>query len=192
MYRFTTIELRDIAISLVVLCVVFSYPEFVSDPSFFAVSFLAVGIAFMGHELSHKFAAIRAGYWAEYRMWTNGLLMALMFSIATGGMFVFAAPGAVYFRTEPFYSGSGKRKFIRISMAGITFNIIAMWILLGLYFGTGIGLLSYMALINGWLAVFNLLPFGALDGEKIMKLDKRTWVLLFSAASIGFVLAQFF
>ena len=81
---------------------------------------------------------------------------------------------------------------MRISMAGITFNIIAMWAFLGLYFATGIGLLSYMALINGWLAVFNLLPFGALDGEKIMRLDKRTWVMLFSVAAVGFVLAQFF
>jgi Zn-dependent protease len=186
---FSLIETRDILISVLVLCVVFSYPEFITSPSFFFVSLLVVGIAFMGHELSHKFVAIRQGLWSEYRMWPQGIMMALLFSIATGGMFVFAAPGAVYFRSGWPGIGPGRKGMIKISMAGITFNIVLMWAALVLFFATGAGIFSYMALINGWLAIFNLIPVSMLDGQKLMKLDKKVWSVLFSAAMAGFVLS---
>jgi Zn-dependent protease len=189
--HFSAIEVRDIVISLVVLSAVFSYPEFTANPLFFLVSLLVVGIAFMGHELFHKFAAIREGFWSEYRMWPQGLFMALILALATGGAFIFAAPGAVYFKTQ-WFPTTGREQLRNISMAGITFNVAFMWLSLALFFYTGIGILSYMALINGWLAIFNLLPFGMLDGHKLFRLDRRIWAALFILAASGFVLVQLF
>ncbi len=188
--KFSMTEVRDIVISMAVLCFLFSYPEVLSAPAFFLTSLLAVGIAFMGHELSHKFAAIREGYWSEYRMWPQGLAMAALLALATGGAFIFAAPGAVQFSPGMFQRMPDRRQLRRISMAGITFNVALMWACLALFAATGLSMLSYMATINGWLAIFNLLPFGMLDGEKLFRLDKRTWSALLAVAAAGFVIAQ--
>jgi Zn-dependent protease len=189
--HFSRIEARDIAISVGVLCVVFSYPEFLSSPGFFLFSFLAVGVAFIGHELSHKFMAIRAGFWAEYRMWPQGILLAAILAIATGGRLIFAAPGAVYFREKWMRAGKRKKQLLRISIAGVVFNVVVMWALFAGLMATGYAPLAYMASINGWLAIFNLVPFGGLDGQKVFALDKRIWGLLLALAASGFVLLQF-
>ena len=185
---FSREEVRDILVSVLVLTIVFSYPEFLGSPYFLLVSFLAVGIAFMGHELAHKFTAIRYGLWSEYRMWSHGLLMALLFALATNGSFIFAAPGAVYFASEWAFSRPGKRELRNISMAGISFNIALMWSTLALLFLTGLSLFGYIAIINGWLAVFNLIPFGGLDGAKLFRLDRNAWTALFMLALAGFVI----
>ena len=104
MRSFSALEIRDITISLVALSLVFSFPEFLTEPFFFVTSLLVVGVAFMGHELSHKFTAIRYGFWSEYRMWPQGIMMAVLFALASGGAFIFAAPGAVYFSGGSFFN----------------------------------------------------------------------------------------
>ncbi|UCD02964.1 MAG: site-2 protease family protein [Candidatus Aenigmatarchaeota archaeon] len=188
---FSFIEARDILISIVVLCIIFSYPEVITNPLFFVTSLLVVGVAFMGHELSHKFVAIRQGFWSEYRMWPQGLVMAVLLAFATGGALIFAAPGAVYFRSGLFSRSPGEKGLTKIAMAGISFNIALMWISLALYYFSGFAILAYMALINGWLAIFNLLPFGMLDGQKLFRLNRDIWALLLVLAVIGFILVQF-
>jgi Zn-dependent protease len=189
---FSQTEIRDIIVSILVLCVVFSYPEILFDPSFIIVSLLVVGIAFIGHELSHKFAAIRHGFWSEYRMWPQGLVMALLFALATNGSVIFAAPGAVYFSGGSLFRQPGRKELTEISMAGITFNVILLWISLSLFYLSGLSILRYMAFINGWLAIFNLLPFGGLDGQKLLRLNNTIWGALFALAIAGFVISQFF
>jgi Zn-dependent protease len=42
--------------------------------------------------------------------------------------------------------------------------------------------LSVGALLNAFLAVFNLVPFGVLDGYKIFSWDKKVWVALFGVS----------
>lgn len=187
---FSSIELRDIIISILVLCVVFAYPEILSDLSFFLVSLAAVGLAFMGHELCHKYAAMRHGFWSEYRMWPQGIMMAMLFALATNGAVIFAAPGAVYF-SSGMSRRPKRRELIEISMAGIAFNVVLMWVCAAASLFTGLYIFGYMAFINGWLAIFNLLPFGGLDGHKLLRLDKSIWGALFSLAVAGFVVSQF-
>ncbi len=188
---FSATEVTHIVISVLVLCVVFSYPEFLADPYFFLVSLAVLGVAFMGHELSHKFTAIREGFRSEYRMWPQGLAIAVLLALASGGSFVFAAPGAVYFEGGTFFRRPGRKALTRISMAGITFNVALMWTSLLLFFVSGLSVLSYMAMINGWLAIFNLLPFGMLDGRKLFGLNRNLWIVLIVLAAAGFLLSNF-
>ena len=37
----------------------------------------------------------------------------------------------------------------------------------------------YGAWINSFVALFNLIPFGAMDGLKILLWDKKTWIIAF-------------
>ena len=40
------------------------------------------------------------------------------------------------------------------------------------------------ALINAFMAVFNLIPFGVLDGLKVFRWSKPVWLVLFALAAL--------
>jgi Zn-dependent protease len=152
----------------------------------FAVSLATVGSGFVLHELSHKFVAQRYRYWAEFRMWPLGLVLALVTS--TLG-FIFAAPGATYI------SGSNisRSQNGKISIAGPLTNVavaaafVPVWLLgSGLFLGF---LGSEGVFINVFLALFNLLPVGPLDGAKVFNWSKVAWVAVF--LPLGAVFAFF-
>ncbi len=134
---------------------------------------VVVGFGFVLHELAHKFTAIRYGYWAEYKMWFQGLILALVTSYFG---FVFAAPGAVYIHG---YNIKKSENGI-ISLAGPATNImLAVLFLISIPLASQYGLLSLAILgatINSFLAVFNLIPLVVLDGAKIFKWNPLIWV----------------
>ncbi len=135
------------------------------------VSLLTVGTGFVLHELMHKFVAERYGYWAEFRMWPLGILLALMTSLIG---FIFAAPGATYI------SGSTitTRENALISLAGpltnLTIGILFLpFLLLGNGIWAEIGSLGFG--VNTFLALFNMLPILPLDGAKVFGWSKVIW-----------------
>ena len=141
----------------------------------YSIAALTVGIAFLLHELAHKYVAQRFGCWAEFRSFDTGLLLAVLMSF-TG--FIFAAPGAVLVGGIVSTSENGK-----ISAAGPITNIFLSFLFLLLY--TFIPLKGYLfwlvisgISINAWLAVFNLIPVWNLDGSKILRWDIRVWAVL--------------
>ncbi len=185
-FSFSPREVKEILMAVAVLAFVFSYPEVMKNTELLLFSLLSVGIAFLGHELSHKFAAQRYGYFAEFRLWPFGLLLAVAFAVVLG--IVFAAPGAVVFGSLGFRRPR-KREIGRIAAAGPIFNILAIPIFLALHAFTGLGILRYAAGINAWLAIFNMIPIAPLDGEKVWRWDKRMWGLMLLLAIGGFVLS---
>jgi len=187
---FSATELRDIAVSLLVLSVVFSYPELISNPPAVLVSLFVLGLAFIGHELSHKFVARRRGFFAEYRMWVHGLLLAVVFAVATGGTLIFAAPGAVVFSSYFVFKRPHRDDVGRIALSGPAFNIILLFLFSIAYAVTNVGVLVFASAVNGWLAIFNLIPIDPLDGGKIFKWDKRIWAITMAAAVFGFLVAS--
>lgn len=175
-FTFTSIELRDILISVLALTVIFAYPNFLTSVEAFLVYLGVVVIAFMGHELSHKYTAIKLGFHSEYRMWPQGLLLALVMAVATGGRMLFAAPGAVYFASRWAFQSHPSRKDVgKIGASGPAFNIVAgSASLIALWF-TRLDFFLPLAMFNLWLAIFNLIPFGPIDGAKILRWDPKIW-----------------
>ena len=178
MVKFTAREIRDIIISLLVISLAFAYiingRDLDATISSFGYMVVVVGFGFVLHELAHKFAAIRFGYWAEYKMWFQGLILALVTSYFG---FVFAAPGAVYihgYNIKPSENG-------KISLAGPATNIIlALLFLMLMPLASQYGLLGVAVLgatINSFLAVFNLIPLVVLDGAKIFRWNPLIWVI---------------
>lgn len=133
--------------------------------------FVIVGAAFLLHELSHKFTAIRYGYPAYFHLWQTGLLLALGMSFAFG--IVFAAPGAVYI-----YGLTDEKKDAKISLSGPLANMIVAIASLVLYRLMFIPLMAQVSYVSAFIGVFNLLPFGPLDGSKIFKNEKMWWIAL--------------
>ena len=181
--RFSRTEILHITISMSVLTVAFAfvfvpYPPLANLDSVFTnipLSFLAIATAFFCHELAHKYMGQRYGYWSEFRMFPQGLLFALFMGIFAG--IVFAAPGAVQIFGRP---------------AGPATNVVIALFFTAIWLVTS-GLISTIALfiasINAFLAFFNLLPFGPLDGRKILAWRTEVWAVLI-AISIGLFVAQ--
>lgn len=186
--QFSTDELKQLTVSLVVLSFAFSLVLYKKEifsgggffgnysPEFFINSLIVVGLAFILHEeLGHKLVAQRFGYWAEYRTWTTGLILALLLAVLTRGGFVFAAPGAVMISSHTMLQHINKEKMGKIAVAGAVVNIILALVFIGLSLIFTSELFALGAQVNVWLALFNMIPIGMLDGAKVLRWDKRIW-----------------
>lgn len=183
---FSRKEVKDIVISVIVLSLAFAYPDMLALPVFFAVSLFVVGVAFMGHELSHRFVARKLGYFAEYRMWPQGIMLAIFFTLISNGSLIFAAPGAVVFGSFWAFRKPTMDEIGKIGVSGVVFNIVLMFVLIGINLFYPHWILMYAALINAWLAIFNLIPLGPLDGVKVLHWNRGAWLIAFILAVLGF------
>ena len=182
---FSRIEVRDIVIAWAALGLAFYFAY--RRAAFFdvevsiglAISLATVGSGFVLHELSHKFVAERYGYWAEFRMWPMGILIALATSLIG---FIFAAPGATYISGLSVSEAQNGK----ISLAGPLTNVAVALIFLPFTFAAGsFELLGFVGFsVNMFLAVFNMLPIMPLDGAKVFKWSKLFWVAVFAPLAL--------
>ena len=188
--RYSATELKEIAISVLVLSVAFTvllnFRNNMDILLLFVISVAIVCTSFMLHELAHKFAAQKYGALAEYRMFPMGLVMALLFSFMG---FIFAAPGAVYINGYIDNEKNGK-----ISAAGPAVNIVVCMAAIALAMLTT-GMLSsilwMMASINAFFALFNLLPIYPLDGSKVYRWNVPVYLMMIAAAIALLAIAWF-
>ncbi|HEV8049680.1 MAG TPA: metalloprotease [Thermoplasmata archaeon] len=140
---------------------------------------------FLAHELAHKISAERRGFWAEFRMSPVGLLFSLVTAVFG---FLFAAPGATVI------GGMGSAPdWGKTSLAGPALNLVegtafaAAGLALNEFPGhlSAVTFLVLLAFINGWFAAFNMLPFGPLDGRKVLRWSTPVWASTF-AVSVAF------
>ncbi|MFZ3059970.1 MAG: hypothetical protein WA102_09575 [Candidatus Methanoperedens sp.] len=188
-------EIIHLVVSLIVLTIAFTYPSL--SPDRLVIVAISVGTGFILHELAHKFTAQRYGYVADYEASPMGLLMAIGLSIITKGDFVFAAPGAVMIRDKWIYNASEDlyrdtaKEFAYISISGAVVNLILALLfyiasLFAVKTGLAYAILSTGAFINVFLAGFNMIPFGPLDGAKVWRYNPVLWGLVGIPAIILF------
>ncbi|HEY7734099.1 MAG TPA: hypothetical protein VIB07_04845 [Nitrososphaera sp.] len=141
--------------------------------------FLAIFIsAFMVHELGHKFLAQIYRAWAEFRVIFYGAAMTAISALPILP-FKFIAPGAV------FVSGSlSEARHGRVSWIGPLTNLaMGLGFIMAYLIGESATIdfpsqiLAVGARFNGWIALFNLIPFMGLDGSKIFAWNKVVWIL---------------
>ncbi|MDQ2054140.1 metalloprotease [Halobellus sp. H-GB7] len=142
------------------------------------LSLLTAGVGFLLHEIAHKVVAVRFGQVAEFRADYGMLFLAVVSSLAG---FIFAAPGAVYHRGR-----LTAREHGLIAIAGPVTNALLAVVFLPVFFlGVLVGS-DFLALagsrgltINLFLATFNMLPFGPLDGKTVLSWSKTVFAGFF-------------
>jgi len=210
-------ELTDLLLAYLVLTLAFTWQTRWGGPmaETFMVTSIAVGLGFVVHEMAHKFTAQRFGYFAEFRASLYGLLLtvftaALGFVFAAPGAVVIgrkssASPYAYrpdayrYTREDDRYwevYDTRTREQLYISISGVATNMLLVGAFLLVLFLAPAPVASsevlqriiYMGIyVNVFLAAFNLLPFGPLDGAKVLASSPAVFAALAAVVFGSFV-----
>ncbi|UCE96000.1 MAG: hypothetical protein JSV51_09960 [Candidatus Bathyarchaeota archaeon] len=182
---FSLTELKHLLIgTLLTMAIGFSMPLYwdqglYSEPLVLTALAIIFTFSFITHELAHKIAAQHHGLWAEFRITMFGALITLLSIISP---FKIISPGAVM------VGGAADRRTIgRTSIVGPLTNIVLalLFIILArLPSGPLAFAFAFGVLINSFIALFNLIPFGVLDGFKVFFWSKMIWAIAFSASLI--------
>jgi Zn-dependent protease len=169
-------EKRDLLIAWLILGVAFANLLGGLNISSVFVALLTAGLGFLLHELAHKVVAQKYGLNAEFIANYQMLAIALFASFAG---FIFAAPGAVYTAGQ-----RTREQQLWITAAGPITNIV-----LGLLFLLVPGQIgSYGHSVNSWLALFNMIPFGPIDGRKILDASRPVYIGIVIASVLVWLL----
>ena len=177
-FWFSPTEIRHLAISaLLVTAVGFSMVDFQSFQTEILIGSALVFVSiFLMHEIAHKFAAQHYGLWAEFRLTMFGALITLISIFSP--FFKIISPGAVMI------AGSADKETVgKTAVAGPATNLVLSIVSLAIHIYLPhlfIALIS--AAFNAWIALFNLIPFGILDGWKVFNWNKIIWVTVFTAS----------
>jgi len=156
---------------------------------------LAFASIFLLHEIAHKLVAQHFGLWAEFRLFLLGAVVTFLSSISP---IKFISPGAVMI------AGNANKEIIgKTSVAGPLTNIVLSLVsftLASMFERLSLLQLFFVAMLiaafNAWIALFNLIPIGMLDGLKVFEWNKIIWGLTFAlsitltALTFNFVLGQ--
>ena len=151
----------------------------------FLLSMLTVGVGFLLHELAHKVVAVQFGQVAAFR--ADYGMLAIAVAGALAGIF-FAAPGAVYHRGRITTRQNGL-----VAVAGPVTNLVlaVVFVVPFLLVGGFVGEVARLGvLVNLFLAAFNMIPFGPLDGKTVRRWDTGVFAVVLgvsAAALVGFL-----
>lgn len=174
-------EVRDITLATLAVFASLAGQYLYTISPLGALRLLALAfLVYVPHELAHKFTAQFYGYPARYSIVWELFILTLLTALP----FVpvkFIAPGTVYVYAG---AGIGRRENGIISAAGPATNILLG--VVGLLAGGPLA--TTISRFSGWIALFNLLPFGPLDGRKVLSWSPPAWALMLAAAAALLIL----
>ncbi|MDY6771185.1 MAG: metalloprotease [Candidatus Nanohaloarchaea archaeon] len=208
-YEHTSEEVRDLIVSAVALSFAFTLTvfggdrtfSFVLQPSFlkyFLITGVVVGLSLVAKEMAQKGTSRALESYATYEIWPPGIVIAILSSFL--GV-VFAAVGGIVISSE--YTERAGRWQINLSpqQMGI---IASIGPLVNLTVGMGLVMLSPLVPmfglernifliggeINALLALFAMVPFGPVDGKKVLRWNTVIWLFIVAMSLAVFALTR--
>ncbi|KPL91955.1 zinc metalloprotease [Herpetosiphon geysericola] len=147
---------------------------------------IAAGLGIVIHELAHRVVARRFGSQAHF--FANDAMLVISVLLALTG-FIFAAPGAVHHRgyltkkQVGLVAAAGPASNMVIALLSLILIPIANMLNIQFLFKTAV----YSYVVNSLLGIFNMIPYGPLDGAKIMDWDMRAFIAMASVGGLLYV-----
>ena len=152
------------------------------------IPILAATLVIVPHELAHRAAGRRMGCFARFALDERGFLITtflnLVFATMSASGILF---GAVFFSGYTLIScifGRSRSNDGLIALAGPLTNMalgVLTSMLIYFFHPSDVPkmILQETANLSVWVAFFNLLPFGPLDGRKVMEWNSAVWAVAF-------------
>jgi Zn-dependent protease len=181
-FRFSPTEIRHLTLSVLLVTGVgfsiFLDPlegsiSALNSPEILIGSSLVFVSVFLLHEIAHKLVAQHYGLWAEFRLTLFGALITLVSIFSP--IFKIISPGAVMIAGY-----ANKNTVGKTAVAGPATNLVLSIVSLMIYmFQSHLFIALLSAAFNAWIALFNLIPLGILDGWKVLSWNKFVWIVVF-------------
>ena len=179
-YRFTPSELRGLVISIVAIAFIISFKEWGATEFDLTVGLynlfnavLIVALSILVHDAGQRLWGLAIGYRVEFKIWSFGLLAALIIAFVTNGSLWLIIPSGFllhhiaahrlgWFRYGINYFGQAM-----VALAGPLFTLMLIILLKVLSTFSPNPLIQKAIMLNVVYTITSLLPIPPLDGSKI-------------------------
>lgn len=200
-YKFTAHEARGLVISILVISFIISFKEWGTARFDFGEgifnlfnAILIVALSVLIHDAGQRIWGLAIGYRIEFRMWTLGLIVALVLAFISNGSLWLIVPGSFmlhhlaghrlgFFRYGINYVGQAM-----VAMAGPLFSLLLIILLKVLYAFSPNHLIEKAIIFNVVYIITSMLPFPTLDGGKIFFGSRMIYAFLFPAIVLATIL----
>lgn len=184
MFGLTYEELYNIVVCVFVTSLILAYNPVTPAETFEKMprALFSAAIAFLIHLSAQKIMAGRLACSAFYRLWLPGLVVSMLLMVV--GIKPILLIGAVSLSAYKFgrFGYKGRQMTMTeigwIGVVGPAANIVMAYLFKIYAASTGSSLLYYMAMVNGLMALFNLVPIKPLDGSKVVLWNPMLWIFL--------------
>lgn len=200
-YKFTPSEIKGLIISILVIAFIISFKEwgvesfdFVEGIKNFFNAVLIVALSILVHDAGQRIWALAIGYRIEFKLWSFGLILALIAAfISNGNLWLIIPAGFMlhhlaghrlgWFRYDINYFGQAM-----VALTGPLFSFMLI-ILLKIFSVFSASVLVQKAIMfNVVYAITSLLPVPPLDGSKIYFGSRMAYAFILPAISIATIL----
>jgi len=185
-YKFTPSELINVIVTIVVLTFIFSFRQFNLISLF--NSLIIVTLSILIHLYAQRITGLSVGYLSEYKLWTFGLLFAVVIAFVTNGAVWLLIPGGIIVH----HMAGHRIGFHRYGIDILGTGMVALWgsvasMFLAIFFkilyaAVPLALLNKAMMFNIGFAVYTMLPIPPLNGSRLFFGSRMIYI--FSLASI--------
>ena len=200
-YKFTKHELRGLLISILAIAFIISFKDWGTASFDFAAGLynlfnavLIVALSILVHDAGQRLWSLASGYRLEFKMWTFGIIAALVIAfISNGNLWLIVPSGFMlhhlaghrlgWFRYGINYFGQAM-----VALAGPLFSLMLVILLKVLSAFYPNALLQKAIIFNVIYAITSLLPIPPLDGSKIYFGSRMLYAFALPAIAVATIL----
>ena len=200
-YKFTPYELRGLIIAILVVAFIISFKEWGTNTFDLKIglfnlfnAILIVALSILIHDAGQRIWGLAIGYRIEYKMWTFGLLFALVIAFLSNGSLWLIVPSGFmihhlaghrlgFFRYGLNYFGQAM-----VALAGPLFTLMLIILLKVLNAFSPNPLIHKAIIFNVVYAITSLLPIPPLDGSKIYFGSRMLYAFVLPAMVVATIL----